>query len=548
MSDMKKTKGAKSKRVSLSDKQLRPEVGSELASDLPITRTPMTLSINDIDLYEKNPRRSRNPHYAEIKESIRQKGRLDNSFSVTKRPGDENYIVKAGGNTRLAILKELYGETGDERFLNVHVIFVPYVSESDNLVSHLIENEMRGDLNLIDRARGLRDTRAEFEKERGMTFSDRELSAVLKEAGYSISRTIINLLNYALDRLYPHIPVYLDAGMGKAQVEKIRKFENQAKQSWKDMEVNLEQFDEVFTAALAACTDEIEDDSTPRFDFDDLVEHFCKGTAKANAIGLAQVQFFVDRAMNVPRRPPKEELEQDEPQVVESPSVQKEPTPDDSHNETTVNETADDESTVPFASDLDDELEQPSYEDDEDLDQISESGTQAESYNPNKEAPTLSTLRSESLAVAIELAEDVGIEDLIITIDDGYGWILANVPKPIHFPNGFVETEQSFKDIWRVWQLLFSLSGACEEDNHAMAATHITESNNDLKRALTFDFESITSDSGLYLSTLSIMSDFWLAGDDGQVKKAMGLMKLQRQIKRLAKAINADLWEGGCDE
>jgi ParB family protein of integrating conjugative element (PFGI_1 class) len=276
--------------------------------------TLKTLTVHQIDPFKNNPRRSRNPRYEEIKDSIRQTG-LKHPFSVTKRPDSNRYVVKGGGNTRLAILKELYEETEDDRFKSVQVMFEPFVSEHDNLVSHLIENEMRGDLTLLERSLALRQAHIELEAQLGRKISGRETAYFLTKSGFSISHPVIGLLNYALDRLYPHIQAYLDAGMGKAQVERIRKFENQAKKAWEEMEVNLEQFGGVFTAALAACNDYIEEDERPRFYLETLVKHFCLGTAKTTGTSISQVQFFVDRAMGTLRRPSNNDISEDDSEV-----------------------------------------------------------------------------------------------------------------------------------------------------------------------------------------------------------------------------------------
>ena len=64
------------------------------------------LTIDLIKPYDRNPRRTINPLYDEIKASIRAKGGLNNLLTVTRRPGDPQYMVVAGGNTRLMILKE----------------------------------------------------------------------------------------------------------------------------------------------------------------------------------------------------------------------------------------------------------------------------------------------------------------------------------------------------------------------------------------------------------------------------------------------------------
>lgn len=545
----------KKKRVSLTDNQIRTGANKELSPSVPVSRTPMVLSVFDIDQYDKNPRRSRNKNFTEIKESIRKKG-LEHSITVTQRPGEDRFIVKAGGNTRLTALKELFEETKDTKFRDIDVIFEPYVSESDNLVSHLIENEMRGDLTLIDRAQGLEDTRAEFVAERGMTFSDREFSALLREEGYSVSQAVISILSYAFDRLYPYIPTYLNQGMGKAQVEKIRKFENQAKNAWGDMDLNLDGFNAVFSSALAACEKERDtEEESVRFNMSQLIEFFCSIAATDTGQGIAQVRFFVDRAINIPRKPTKEELAQYYAEQNPNPSVETASKTEVTETELSTVTTSNEDQSIERNkhSDLDqlleDEQELPPFV--RDLDEEESESDEKPTYPdeaPSSEPPTLKSLRAESLDQAINMAKDVGIEDLIIKINDGFGWILANTPQLIHFPNGFVETDTLFNEVWRVWQFLFSVSGANVKEHQQLASEHITESNNDLKRALLSDFESINSDAGLYLANLSITPDFWIAADDNQVKAAFQLIKTQRQIKRLSKAINAELWKGNHDE
>src|SRR5210317_1422929 len=93
------------------------------ASSQSLTGEVLCIDIKDIELFDKNPRRSRNPAYDRIKASILANG-LDQPLIVTKRPGDEKFVVHAGGNTRLQILKELYAVSGDPAFAIVNCIFV----------------------------------------------------------------------------------------------------------------------------------------------------------------------------------------------------------------------------------------------------------------------------------------------------------------------------------------------------------------------------------------------------------------------------------------
>ena len=78
--------------------------------------------MEQIQPFSLNPRVTRNPGYDVLKASILARG-LDNPPVLTRRPGDEKYMLASGGNTRLAILNELWQETQDERY---HRVCWPY--------------------------------------------------------------------------------------------------------------------------------------------------------------------------------------------------------------------------------------------------------------------------------------------------------------------------------------------------------------------------------------------------------------------------------------
>lgn len=90
----------------------------------PISDTPMVLTLDQVLPWHDNPRTTRNPKYDELKESIRHRG-LDTPPPVTRRPGEDKYRIRNGGNTRLEILNELYKETGDERYFRFNCLFRP---------------------------------------------------------------------------------------------------------------------------------------------------------------------------------------------------------------------------------------------------------------------------------------------------------------------------------------------------------------------------------------------------------------------------------------
>ncbi len=128
---------------------------------------PLIVDISKIQPYERNPRQGRNPEYDRIKDSIRSQG-LDQPLVITQRPGAADYIVHAGGNTRLLVLKELVEETGEERFARIPCVFRPWQRESDVLLAHLRENDLRGSLTFIDKARAIFDARQLLGQELGL--------------------------------------------------------------------------------------------------------------------------------------------------------------------------------------------------------------------------------------------------------------------------------------------------------------------------------------------------------------------------------------------
>lgn len=226
--------------------------GSHLPPSEPITPTPMVLTLSQIKPYDRNPRRERNPRYDDIKESIQAQEGLNNQISVTRRPGDELYMIESGGNTRLQILNELYKETGLEVFNQIHVLYRPWKDESHVLAAHLIENDKRGDMLFIDKALGIRDLKEMFGADSDTdSLSLRQLTERLRAIGYSVDPNLLSRMNYAIDVLLPAIPEALRAGMGRPQIARIRKIEKAFQQYWTEIaKQDSALFDELFQDCL----------------------------------------------------------------------------------------------------------------------------------------------------------------------------------------------------------------------------------------------------------------------------------------------------------
>ncbi len=215
----------------------RGEGGEDEPSSDPIVPTAMVLEVDRIRPYDRNPRRTANSEYEAIKESIRAVG-MDQTLTVTRRPGDEDYMIGAGGNTRLLAVQELWRETGEDRFRRVNVLFVPWRGDADTLVAHLRENDLRGALTLVDRAFAIRELRAMLEEEREEPLSTRALSEALRERGYRIGKSMIALYDYVVDFLHPAIPTALAAGMGKPQIERIQALDRAFLAVWRALGID----------------------------------------------------------------------------------------------------------------------------------------------------------------------------------------------------------------------------------------------------------------------------------------------------------------------
>ncbi|UTW12401.1 ParB family protein [Marinobacterium rhizophilum] len=199
----------------------------------PIADTPMVVTLDQLRPYDHDPRLKRNRAYDDIKASIRERG-LDAPPAITRRPGDEHFIVRNGGNTRLAILRELWAETKEERFFRIACQFRPWPERGEivALTGHLAENELRGGLTFIERALGVEKAREFYEQESGEALSQSELARRLKADGYPLPQSHISRMLDAVHFLLPAIPNLLYGGLGRHQVERLAVMRNACERVW----------------------------------------------------------------------------------------------------------------------------------------------------------------------------------------------------------------------------------------------------------------------------------------------------------------------------
>lgn len=203
----------------------------------PIADTPMVMTLDQLRPYDHDPRVTRNPAYEDIKASIRERG-LDAPPAITRRPGEPHYIIRNGGNTRLAILRELWSETKDERFFRIPCLFRPWPQRGEvvMLTGHLAENELRGGLSFIERALGVEKAREFYEQEMGQDsgqpLSQSELARRLTADGFPLPQSHISRMQDAVHYLLPAIPNLLYGGLGRHQVERLAVLRKACERTW----------------------------------------------------------------------------------------------------------------------------------------------------------------------------------------------------------------------------------------------------------------------------------------------------------------------------
>lgn len=252
------------KKPSIADQLHRPHFDAaashttEVLPPDPAIPTRIKVTLEQVIPYANNPRKTRNPKYDEIKESIRNVG-LDHAPNVTRQKPSDPYMILDGGNTRLQILNELWTETQDPKFFSFNCMFYPWSdasdekSEMDILAKHLRENDMRGDMILIERALSAQRFKAYFEKLEGKSISIRELAKRICEWGWSVDQANLSQWLYAQEVLLPTIPDTLWAGMGRPGIKAVKNLLESCETFWNSVaSPNEGTFDEIWKPVLTS--------------------------------------------------------------------------------------------------------------------------------------------------------------------------------------------------------------------------------------------------------------------------------------------------------
>lgn len=519
------------------------KLGRPVATDTP---QPMRLEITCLKAYEHNPRRGENPEYDRIKASIRADG-MDQPLVVTRRPGESDYVVGAGGNTRLHILRALYQETGEDRFYWVDCLFKPWRQESSLLLAHLRENDLRGPLSFIDKARAVFEAKRLLEQETGRdNLSQRQLATMLRDRGYSLSHGLISQMGYAVHTLLPVIPQALQSGLGRPQVERIRALDRAARQIWKQRDLGDDQsFDGVF-AALCGRYDGIE------WDLDSLRSALETEIAEALELSIQAIRVELDAQLlggviDVPTpdpvpvaAPPSEEDASVGTSAVDPGAAKAVRASDGTPDGPAGEKLAAVASTVPkvaSAAQTGDSDRPPESSIQSSTDPVQDPLPQP--ITPSKPPATdLKSLRARAWTLAARLAQRNGIADLVAPLSGkGLGFILRDVPDPSLADQLDADTLGQVSMLW--WHL-----AACAEMTVAPLEAVVTTLSDDsiLRQALD------NQDAGLLFNSVWTLDPghtayrLWRQLGDQDWQDLLNLMDTYRHIHRAAADTQVRLW------
>jgi len=225
-------KPSKVSKVHSSDDSKGSEVATNDTAELEASsheREPIILSLtlDEIENYEDNPRFVEGDKYARTKASIRATGGKSITLNVTMLKDRKMYTTLFGGGSRLKALKELYEETRDQRYYRFNANVFDNPGDLALHSFHLSENTDRSEYLFIERAQGVLSLKDKFEEAEGRKLSDSEFEklANAKHPGVVI-RQQLSLYRLAVS-MYRENNTLFESGIGRPKVEALKKAKSQ---------------------------------------------------------------------------------------------------------------------------------------------------------------------------------------------------------------------------------------------------------------------------------------------------------------------------------
>ena len=493
----------------------------------------VVLDVSRIHPYEHNPRRAPNAEYDRIKASIRAAG-LGQPLVVTQRPGEPDYIVHAGGNTRLRVLRELFEETGDQRFGEVPCVIRPWTREADVLLAHLKENDLRGELTFLDKALAVADARRFLAEGGDDPLTQAGLAEVLQRHGYGLSQGLISQMAYAVERLVPLLPQALKGGIGRPQVAKIRALDRAARAIWLDRSVDTEaEYDQVFEALCRRY-------DTPDWDIASLRRALEAEIAERADISIHAVSLEIDARISgrqvetSTKRMTTEDSELDGETGGRG---------QDSRGPSKASPTVREDESAPPRAGISDTAVEPLNSVHEPGDCVTDSNEEASPVVTATPPPRadLKSLRARLWTLASRLAQRNGLSDLVQPVAGrGLGFVLHDVPDP-----ALVDQldEDALAQVSMVWWYLAACAELTVAPLDALLPALPEESV--LRRAL------VDQDAGLLFASVWTLDPghmgyrLWRRLDDRDWQDLLALMDTYRALRRTAAPDDKTLWSCG---
>ncbi len=379
------------------------------------------IDINDIDEYQFNPRTSVNRRFNDIKESIAQIG-LSQLFSVAKNPKTNRYILTKGGNTRLRAIIELYKETSDNKYTTIACVVEPWdenkINKTQIVIQHLIENEARGELILVDKAKAICDLELDF-----MSIHSTDIKSskhnpktqlfleFLSNNGYNISEGLLSLFRFTVTKLVGNLDHHLNKGLGSPQIVKIRSIHsNYLRLIKKHSPTNFDVvgYEEKFSQALQQYK------SKKIFDFEDLVNIIASHIINNKLLNNFNTQTLVKELLAT-----KKDINKSKTNI------------DVSKNNNTQNNNI---ATINTDSPIDDTQtirEEDTENNNHNNTNNNINNTEHSALNePDSITEQLQTLRKQAFDISQKIAETNNIVNCITKTYVGCGFIMTNIPKP----------------------------------------------------------------------------------------------------------------------
>lgn len=230
------------------------------AKEQPITDS-VELTEEHILLDELQPlpyasRETQKQDFEDLYESIKEEG-LKQPFVVARPPDSEDYVLIAGGNSRLEIVQRLHGESRGSQFTEVPCVVVLWPGISSAKLSHLITNDVLHNASFIERAKAILnfiDSNSDLPIDRST--SDRGVSKYFKDHGFPLYRTTYAAMKYAVDHLDKYLPLSLAASLSALDVKHIQKLESELKHTWRVAGKSESEFNEMFAEIASSCDHE----------------------------------------------------------------------------------------------------------------------------------------------------------------------------------------------------------------------------------------------------------------------------------------------------